>query len=256
MPVKFFNMTEADFLSNKLLFKFMPLEYALDAVDNQHLWFANPCEWPDPFESRFIQNTYKIKGVEKPYPWKGRVFCMCMTEKSTSEAYWNTYSKQDIGVSLKYKREELLQAFEDYCNRTGYMGFIGKVCYQKTDIITGAVSSNPFLFKDDGSRITSLGSQDTKVKLLLLKREAFHYEEEIRFIIVKPAVTKEKGIYFDYSAVPSTDMISGITLDPKLKEKTLALLKDAFVSKGFVPVGKRVQQSLLYKSRGVEKLNF
>mgnify|MGYP003318206098 CR=1 FL=1 len=256
MSVKFFNMTEADFLSNKLLYKFMPLEYALDTIDNQHLWFANPCEWPDPFESRFIQNTFKISGHDKTYPWKGRVFCMCMTEKSTSEAYWNTYSKQEIGVSLKYKRKELLQAFKDYCNRTGFMGFVGRVCYQRTNIITGPVSANPFMLNDDGSRITSLGTQEAKVKLLLLKREAFHYEEEIRFFIVKPSATKVKGIYFDYPAVPSIDMILGIILDPKLKEKTLALLKDTFVSKGFAPASKRVQQSLLYKSRGTEKINF
>lgn len=252
--VKFINITEADFLSKKLLFKFMPLEYALNTLKGHHLWFANPCTWLDPFEKRFIENKYIIGGTEKDYPWKGRVFCMCMTEKSTSEAYWNTYANNDIGVSFKFKRKELLNSLKNYARTTNSMVFIGKVVYQKTNVITGKIADNPFLLNDDGSKIASLGAMETKARLLLLKREAFHYEEEIRFFIVKQKVTKERGFYFDY-VTPNVDIIDGLTLDPRLGELTTELLKDVFSHNyGFMPVNKRVQKSLLYAQRNAEKI--
>lgn len=80
MSVKFFNMTRAEFLSKKLLHKYMPLERVLEMLTNQTIWFANPTIWKDPFEKRFIENVYNIGGVQKPFPWKDRVYCMCATQ--------------------------------------------------------------------------------------------------------------------------------------------------------------------------------
>ena len=40
--LRFINITEAEFLSSKLLYKHMPLENALRTLNNKALWFANP----------------------------------------------------------------------------------------------------------------------------------------------------------------------------------------------------------------------
>ena len=53
--MKFVNLSQEEFLSKKLLFKYMPLEQALLTLEGKYLWFANPTTWNDPFEKRFIE---------------------------------------------------------------------------------------------------------------------------------------------------------------------------------------------------------
>ena len=80
MAVKFFNMTRADFLSKKLLYKYMPLERVLEMLTNQTLWFANPTIWKDPFEKRFIENKYEIDGAQRNS--HGKIVCtVCVQHK-------------------------------------------------------------------------------------------------------------------------------------------------------------------------------
>lgn len=247
MPVKFVNITRQDFLSKKLLYKYMPLERALDMFINHTIWFANPTIWKDPFEKRFIENMYNIAGTPKVFPWKDRVYCMCATQTATSEAYWNAYSADEIGVSLKFNRETLLSELDKIAD-TGYRIYIGKVQYQKTQDIKSALSGNTFL-NPTGQPINSLGKEDLKVRLLLLKRLAYQYEDEIRFFIVKDKAAKQKGTLLKFH-VPHTQLIDSISLDPRIGEHTLEMIrKELEITYGFSPRSKtqrRVQRSLLY----------
>ena len=247
MAVKFFNMTRADFLSKKLLFRYMPLERVLEMLTNKTIWFANPTIWKDPFEKRFIQNTYNIGGVQKAFPWKDRVYCMCATQTATSEAYWNAYSAGEIGVSIKFNRQNLLNEL-DRIAAAGNRIYIGKVQYQQTQAIKATLSGNSFL-NPSGLPITSLGSEELKVRLLLLKRLAYQYENELRFFIVRNKAAKQPGTLLKYN-IPNTDLIDSISLDPRIGTLTVDLLRKEFETHyGFAPISKtqrRVQRSLLY----------
>lgn len=247
MTVKFFNMERVDFLSKNYLYKYMPLERALDMLTNKMLWFANPTIWKDPFEKRFIENMYDVGGVQKPYPWKDRVYCMCATQTSTSEAYWYAYSASEIGVSIKFNRKKMLEEL-DRLAAAGNRIYIGKVEYQKTKTIKGRLSSNSFL-NPSGNLITSLGKEELKVRLLLLKRIAYQYENEVRFFIVRDKTAKQKGTLLKYT-LPNTDLIESISLDPRIGPHTIELLRREFEEKyGFVSASgtkRRVLRSLLY----------
>lgn len=135
MSVKFINITEAEFLNKKMLFKYTSLELALTKLKERYIWFANPTKWNDPFEKRFIEGKYLVNGNEVEFPLKGRVFCTCMTETSTSEAHWNIYSRGQIGISFAYKRLEFLNLLK---NLIDYEVYIGKVSY----LITKQIESN------------------------------------------------------------------------------------------------------------------
>lgn len=65
MGLEFVNITREEFLSKKLLHKYMPLEYALDSLNNRHLWFANPATWKDPFEKNLSMPNLPIKQRQK-----------------------------------------------------------------------------------------------------------------------------------------------------------------------------------------------
>ena len=251
MPAKFINLTREEFLSKKLLYKYMPLERAFEMLTNKTLWFANPTIWKDPFEKRFIENVYSIGGVKKGYPWKDRVYCMCATQTATSEAYWNTYSANEIGVSFKFNRQVLLDELDRLADE-GCRIYIGRVQYQKTQEIKSPLTQNTFL-NYSGKPITSLGSEELKVRLLLLKRLAYQYEDEIRFLIVKDKKTKQSGILQKYNA-ENTLLIDSISLDPRIGKFTLELIRKEFENHyGFAHLGKtkrRIQRSLLYAESG------
>lgn len=246
MGLEFVNITREEFLSKKLLHKYMPLEYALDSLNNRHLWFANPTTWKDPFEKKFVEAEFTDKATTIKFPWNNRVFCICMTQTATSEAYWNTYSRADIGIALKFRRSNLLDLLEKVSHQ--YNVYIGQVEYMKTSSINKPISQIPFtptIFPD-------FNDPKFNARLLLLKRNAYKYEDEIRIIIVKNNPTQEQGIYISYDC-QNTDLIDSLTLDPSIGPHTINLLKDVFERQyHFMPVNTskgtryRVQRSNLY----------
>lgn len=255
MEIKFVNITEKDFLSTKLLHKYMPLEYALRTLNNNELWFANPIKWKDPFEKRFIEARYINGSRNFDFPWKNRVFCICMTENTTSEAYWNTYTQQQIGIEFKILKKELLKELERHSSE--YDIYIGKVEYMKPADIKRSISKIPFATPEP-----VLDSDELYARLLLLKRNAYKFEDEIRIIIVKENETSEPGFNLKYRCL-NTDLFDSITLDPSLLSDTTSLLKEIFESKykfTSIPSGKgfkhRVMKSQLYAEQKPQTIKY
>lgn len=237
MSVKFINISEAEFLSKKLLYKYMPLEFALGSIKERYLWLCNPTIWKDPFEKRFIDAKYIEGSKEKPYPIKGQLFCMCMTQTPTSEAHWNTYSNGQIGISLKIKREQLLNILENHT--ADYDIYIGKVNYLKTSDIKKKLSEIETV---NNIRPLNISNRKLQIQLLLLKRIAFKYENEIRILAVKKHKTKENGIKLSYYTNPN-ELIDTITIDPNVGSNVESALKKLFKEEYKF---KRVFKSQLY----------
>lgn len=241
MAVKFINMTEQDFLQEKLIFKNCSLEYCLDIISKNRLWFANPEKWHDPFESMFLRANYRLNtGTISKHPWNQRVFATCMTQTATCEAYWNIYSQQQIGMSLAIRREVLLNELKAYCRTTNSTIYIGKVEYQRTSMIIGDLRNNPFIHAFLSN--TGIRREEAKVRLLLLKRSSFKYENEIRFFIVKKKKMKVEGQHIPYNCHPD-DLIATITIDPDVKDNVYKMIKEKLIQYNF---NNRVRRSLLY----------
>lgn len=253
MAVKFVNIDRNKFLSKTLIYKYCSLEKCLDMLQKQHLFFVSPTEWTDPFESRFLTNHYQIdNNAPVECPWDQKIFCTCTTETPDSEAYWKVYPQQQIGIRLAFYREKLLEELEQYStNHPNETVYIGKVQYQDTKYIVGNIVDNPII----NEHITSKGIDDIDLmlRLLLLKRNSFAYEDEIRIFIVEKKCCIEKG--FEVSLqVPMNELIATITIDPSTPEKTAKLLKKTLTMQyGFSssnPYRHRVVQSQLYKKLG------
>lgn len=242
MPnVKSFILQPNEFInSGKVVNKYMPFERALNLLNSQKLWFANPIEWPDPFERRFIDATYFGKSK---FAWKNRVFCSCFTNNATSEASWNAYSKGDICIKFVIDRRELLNVLENYLNTNGYIQvYFDKVEYMQSRDITNPLSKIPF--KPPLTQGAGIRSMEFKERLLLLKRKAFEYEEEYRAIIVKRKATKAKGILVDIPDVHA--LIKKIMVAPSVGDDTFTVLKNVFVDTyGYKMT--QIERSDLYK---------
>lgn len=245
MPVNFINMTEAEFLQTRLIYKNMPLENALLSLKEKYVWFANPVEWTDPFEKKFIKGNYKVKGTEHCYPWFSQIFCACFTQASTSEAYWNIYSQKQIGVTLKFNRQKLLEAL----SKSNHDVYIGPVQYEKTNIINSPLSLIPFL-KD--CIPLNLNNKLLRAKLILLKRKSYEYEKEIRIIIIKKNKTQEKGIKLPFQMEPN-EIIDSITIDPHVGSCMEEFIKSIFQNTyGFAKL--KIQKSYLYDEDRCSKI--
>lgn len=256
MKIKFLNITKEEFLSTQLLHRYMPLEYALKMLNNKQLWFSNPITWKDPFEKRFIEARYNDNGKETDFLWKDQVFCICMTQTLTSEAYWNTYTCQQIGIEFRIEKNKLLDELRRYTQQ--YDIYIGKVEYMRIADIKRELSKIPFK-----APVPKVKSSEWYARLLLLKRIAYRYEDEIRIIIVKKNKTKELGINLDYQC-ENTELIRSILLDPSIGKNTTDLLKEVFEDKyGFTYLfnsnghrQSRVLKSQLYAEQKPQKINF
>ena len=240
--IYFVNIKKEDFLSKKLLYRFMSLEYALGTLNDKHLWFADPTIWKDPFEKRFLEAQYyqQISNKQMKFPWLGKVFCSCFTQVSTSEAYWNRIF-DGVGIEFKFIRERLLDTLESYDRENQCDIYIGKIDY----LATKQIQNSQFLH----GYTNGLRKEEDWAKLLLMKRMAYKYEDEIRIIIVKRKITSSKGCHVAY-ACANTELIDTITLDPRIGKNVEAMLKSLFCNKyGFASeMGKplRVQKSMLY----------
>ena len=110
--------------------------------------------------------------------------------------------------------------------------YIGKVEYMKTEDIKKDLKDIPF-----NPPINSpIQYNDIFVsRLFLLKRTAFEYEDELRFIIVKDKVTKGKGITLNFGC-ENTELIYSIVLDPRMGDYTYDMLNGIFTEEyGFTP---------------------
>ena len=125
-----------------------------------------------------------------------------------------------------------------------------------SDIKKVPLSNIPF-----STPIPELNTPEWKARLLLLKRIAYKYEDEIRIILVKKSKTQENGINLNYNC-KNTELIHSIILDPKLQDNTTEMLKDIFENKyNFKPtknikerIQRRVLKSQLYAEQKPQSL--
>lgn len=239
MAVQYLNITEADFLRNKRIQKFLSLERALQLLENKKLWFSNPAKWPDPFERRFIDGEYD---GGKPFTWHNRVYCMCITPNATSEASWKAYSENDFAVKLEFARQEYVDILNRACGQPGVMDvFFGTMDYQQTRDIEKPLSKIEF---SDGAKL-SLSSKLFKARLLLLKRKAFAYESEYRAIIVKKDTSNAAGISVDIPNILS--LVQSITIGPTVGDGEYKMIKKHLISE-YKFRDNQIMQSRLYKA--------
>ena len=81
-----------------MLFKYMSLTYAVDSIMKDTLWFSNPENWKDPFESYFINNAYNKANVSFDFPLKDNLFVCCFSTISRSEAQWRMHSENNTSI--------------------------------------------------------------------------------------------------------------------------------------------------------------
>lgn len=234
-----------------VLYKYMNVKYAINFLKTGYFLMNEPSAWSDPYEKRFYTADYSnIEGF-KPH----RIYCTCFTQKVSNEAAWRMYSSENSGIAsrtirFEFRRSTILQAL-DKGLRSGKI-YIGNALYNYTSKqIDGLHLRKNHLY----GRYFNDFTLDKFLNLLLIKRKAFDYEQEVRMFLVDEdegdiwdefgfAVNQQKFLAF--SPETMKEMIKTISVDPRCDELEYEMIKTSIES---IFPGSRCIKHGLYKSK-------
>lgn len=170
----------------KTLYRYMDYE----KLEDKKLWVSNPSSWKDPYETLFLDSEYLFRGKRKEkHKYYNRVFCICLTTTNLSEAAWKVY-----GTPTKFSVDTMLlrKILEEQSKN--YEIFIGKVSYvSQTSLKKESIYK---LLNEDQIRFDC---SEPWIRLLLLKRMAYKYEDEIRIFFVSKDINECKGLCLEHT---------------------------------------------------------
>ena len=211
-----------------------------------NIWFSNPKVWKDPFESLFIDASYKLNGEKGvKFRLKDRVYCLCIASDRRCEAAWKIYKCDTQFVIKKDKLIKILKA-----NSSKYDVYIGKIRYRDESVLCTA--SYETLLNE------KFTSDDTSwVRLLFLKRFNYKYEEEIRIVLVAKKPNKDRrGVSLSIKC-PLSDFYRLVILRPNISSKKEQEVR-AQLTKNLKIPAERIRKDSLYddmKKRRSQNMN-
>lgn len=194
-----------DQIRNDYVYKYLDLEATLRSLENKNFRFVEPTNWDDQYEGRFYNAKYKKTGNSNLNPnLTPFLYATCLTTKPENEAAWILYPHNKKGlasrcVEFKLNKKKLLDQMIHYVlnswntpNGEKCSLYFGRVEYlSKSDIENLHKKKIGIKENLNYKKYFDNFSLECYLNLLLLKREAFKHEEELRVFIV-PKVGKTK----------------------------------------------------------------
>lgn len=167
-------------IKSNYVYKYLDIDGAKASLENSTLRFKAPNEWDDPYESRFYGAKYDLVEKEK---FDKRLYACCVTKNPLSEAAWRMYTKDPQKHCVKFTIciGKLREYLNDFALKEKARLFEGAVKYQLNDKeINGLhLKDSPYfnIFFDNFR-------EKEYLNLMLIKRQLFHYEGEIRYMLM------------------------------------------------------------------------
>ena len=203
-------------------YKYLDLESALLSLKNGNIRFVEPTRWEDKFEGRFYNAKYhKVSKDPQDTPF---LYACCMSVKPHNEAAWKVYSYGKVGigahcVQLKINRNKFRKELIKSNTLTANSSiFEGLVTYTSETIISGIHKKDYKTKKGvaktnvNYNRFFSVFNRLNYLNLLLLKRDYFKHENEIRFFVIPEVAPQPKGKRFRVNGID----VYGLSLDIKI----------------------------------------
>lgn len=229
----------------EVAYKYMSVDTFIVSLVNRKWRFVEPKKWKDKYEGRFYNADYTrvLNGSRNPVR---KVFATCITQSPASEAAWKVYSHGQglsskclqIKIDMKELRKQLCANFAIAGSGTSAAltrGLIyeGKVYYELTDYQIDNLNKPTSEFYETFFKDFTL---EKFLKLLLLKRKAYSYEDEIRvFLVPDPVVfiqsKKKDGDYIDIS-IDWSKVIQEIRVEASCTDGEIEAVKSACFSAG------------------------
>ena len=131
MAIYFLNTTRESFLSEyKRVHRFTTVDRFIEGLTTKQMAFSSPSNWSDPFEKFYLERDFIIHGERFQLPVRDKIFAVCLSGTTDSEAYWKVYAPKEDGIRLTFDTEKLVTHFLEKISDADV--YIGKVNYQPT----------------------------------------------------------------------------------------------------------------------------
>lgn len=219
MAIHFLNTTRETFLSEyKRVHRFTTIDRFLEGLTSKQMAFASPTKWSDPFEKFYLERDFKIHGERFQLSVRDKIFAVCLSGTTDSEAYWKVYSPKEDGIRLTFDTERLVTHFLEKISDSDV--YIGKVNYQPTREFHKITVDRDRL----ADEITTGNIGEQQLHLLLKKRQSFFYKNEIRILVVPHKPPKKKSVY--HGPTDITIYTENYTFDSRLGRNHVKVLRD------------------------------
>ncbi len=239
---------------NSPIYRIISVKRFLQILNEKRIPFVRPELWHDPFENFFIRyvpsNYFEDRAIEWAKKWfedqgeklvidsSGKnkikiVFGQCWTRNVENDVMWRIYTPNEDAVKLKSTAQKMTDLYlrNEHEKPRGF-GFVsGKVMYFSVEGLLEDIN--------DTLRKPLLNVQnDIVIRPLLIKRDAFKHEEEIRFIVTvyKKALDLDPGManldVLKMDCDPN-DFIEDVVLDPRLSQEDYLNYAEIFRKLGF-----------------------
>ncbi|MCL6619355.1 MAG: DUF2971 domain-containing protein [Thermomonas hydrothermalis] len=229
---------------NTKIYRIFPLDRFLDMFYKGENVLVNPSKWEDPFENFLLKGNAEMPdgnlvSLSQLYQsWYGQ----CWTRNRDSDAMWRIYSANKTGVRVETTVGSLFSNFYNSSDKFASLKyFIGSVEYwQKEEIerFLKETTFTGFVFDDPPPKLA---------KALLIKRQEFSHENEVRLIFQDVSQDgagqhgKDGFVSFKF---PWSEILTEIAFDPRLSESDYEEERRKLISLG---CGVNITQSELYK---------
>ena len=237
--------------------KYLPIDYFIDSIIHRYFYMASPSEWDDPFETKYLDVLNDPdKGYLLPEEVKKKlndmsIFCTCMTynDSDSEEASWKSYgdNKEQI-IRVSFNFDKLCEILNGATSESIY---VGKLCYKTREYII-----KPKVIVNNENRTL----EHLYVNNFCFKQEAYQYEKELRFCVIKNGEQFKKEKEYKIEHIELLPAVDRITLPPinfnkmtteESKKKIFEQVKKFFILKALCPKVS-IHVSNLYNSNEIE----
>lgn len=219
------------------IYRIFRKDYFFNLFDDRENVLVRPKMWEDPFENVILSAEVRTaKGEKGRFGFHDEVYGQCWTLHTASDAMWRIYSEKKDAIRIRTTVGQLLDSL---CAANGEWApttcFIGKVDYVSDAKLQAFAKT---IFREG---ITP----DAIARSLLIKRNAYKHENEVRLIFIEPDNKKHaKGIY--RHGIDPGALFDQAMADPRLPFEKFLRLKKQIVKRTAL-IENQVKRSSLYK---------
>jgi hypothetical protein len=229
--------------NNRIVQKYLPIDYFIKSLLYRYFYMAAPSSWDDVFEMKYLDvlnspnNTFPQIYLSKLKDMS--IFCTCMTynDSDNEEASWKSYNtEREKVIRISYDLDKLCTILDKAIDENIYIGLVD---YKpRMEILEPTCVDCPIVNE------TNNDAEVLYVNNFCLKQDAYNYEKELRFCIIKYGDQSkgDKGIRIEN--VDLSPSITKITLPPinpkhldseEFEEKKFQQVKMALTLKAICP---------------------
>ena len=234
----------------------------MEMFEDKRLRFSRPDSWDDPYENYYLRYKVDVDGELVKLKDLGRsIFAQCWSLEPESDGLWRNFGggKHKLSVQIESTVWDVMRELYDFqADSPNKKYYCGKVSYVSSDDIDRELKAP---IKSDYGRDWS--TRRAILRTLMTKRLPFAYEQEVRFVFIRPSMisaaasderwrAKNKWNYNQnvfHVKIEPEKCIKKVKIAPWVDKKTAEIMTRAICEYGFNPA--MVLQSKLYDRPGL-----